>query len=243
VNFVSIWDAMRFANWLHNGQGSGDTETGAYTLTPVGIANNTVTRNPGWQWAVASEDEWYKAAYHQPASMGGDADNYWMFPTSSNFEPTPSQANDAHSQFSDTTPVGSYPANYYGAFDMAGNLWEWNDTIILDSISGRGLRGGSFSITPNVMEAGFRIYNVPLREENALGFRVVQKPPPCAADFDGSGFVDSDDFVLFVSQFALGCDGPASPDPACVKSADFDGSGFVDSDDFVAYVAAFERGC
>jgi len=31
VNFVSFWDAARFCNWLHNGQGSGgDTETGAY---------------------------------------------------------------------------------------------------------------------------------------------------------------------------------------------------------------------
>ena len=32
VNYVSFWDACRFANWLHNGQGNGDTETGAYTL-------------------------------------------------------------------------------------------------------------------------------------------------------------------------------------------------------------------
>lgn len=32
VNYVTWYDAIRFANWLHNGQGSGDTETGAYTL-------------------------------------------------------------------------------------------------------------------------------------------------------------------------------------------------------------------
>ena len=32
VNWVSWYDSIRFANWLHNGQGSGDTETGAYTL-------------------------------------------------------------------------------------------------------------------------------------------------------------------------------------------------------------------
>ena len=28
VVFVSFFDAMRFVNWLHNGQGSGDTEIG-----------------------------------------------------------------------------------------------------------------------------------------------------------------------------------------------------------------------
>jgi hypothetical protein len=87
VNFVSFWDACRFANWLHNGQGvgggSGDTETGAYTLTAGGISANTITRNAGWQWAVTSENEWYKAAYHQLASAGGDSDNYWLYPTSS----------------------------------------------------------------------------------------------------------------------------------------------------------------
>ena len=32
VNFVSFYDTLRFTNWLNNGQGSADTETGAYTL-------------------------------------------------------------------------------------------------------------------------------------------------------------------------------------------------------------------
>jgi hypothetical protein len=65
----------------------------------------------------------------------------------------------------------------------------------------------------------------------------------CPADFDGSGFLDSDDFIMFVSAFGLGCTGPGQPDAACVKSADYDGTGFVDSDDFIAYVTAFEAGC
>jgi formylglycine-generating enzyme required for sulfatase activity len=30
VNLVSVYDAMRFANWLYNGQGDADTEEGAY---------------------------------------------------------------------------------------------------------------------------------------------------------------------------------------------------------------------
>ena len=32
VNYVDFYDALRFANWMNNGQGNGDTETGAYTL-------------------------------------------------------------------------------------------------------------------------------------------------------------------------------------------------------------------
>ena len=35
VNSVTWYDAIRFANWLNNGQGNGNTETGAYTLLAV----------------------------------------------------------------------------------------------------------------------------------------------------------------------------------------------------------------
>jgi Tol biopolymer transport system component len=55
---------------------------------------------------------------------------------------------------------------------------------------------------------------------------------PCPADFDGTGFVDTDDFDAFVAAFELGLD-----------EADFDGSGFTDTDDFDAFVHAFELGC
>lgn len=54
----------------------------------------------------------------------------------------------------------------------------------------------------------------------------------CSSDFDGSGFVDIDDYVGFVAAFEAGED-----------AADFDGTGFVDVDDFVAFVNAFEAGC
>ena len=76
VNFVSWYDAIRFANWLNNGQGDGDTETGAYTLlggTPTPSNGSSITRNPGATWFLPSEDEWYKAAYYQPAAQGGDS--------------------------------------------------------------------------------------------------------------------------------------------------------------------------
>ncbi len=54
----------------------------------------------------------------------------------------------------------------------------------------------------------------------------------CPSDFDGSGFVDTDDFDAFVFAFIAG-----------EESADFDGTGFVDTDDYDAFVHAFEAGC
>ena len=73
VNYVSFYDALRFANWLHHGQpvgpqGPATTEAGAYALTAQAIANNSIARNPGARVALASEDEWYKAAYYDAAS-------------------------------------------------------------------------------------------------------------------------------------------------------------------------------
>ena len=50
-------------------------------------ALNAVSRNAGAQWFIPTENEWYKAAYHQPAAQGGDADNYWAYPTRTNSEP------------------------------------------------------------------------------------------------------------------------------------------------------------
>ncbi len=54
----------------------------------------------------------------------------------------------------------------------------------------------------------------------------------CRADFDCTGFVDTDDFTSFVLAFEAGS-----------NDADIDDTGFVDTDDFTAFVLAFEAGC
>ncbi len=54
----------------------------------------------------------------------------------------------------------------------------------------------------------------------------------CIADFDGTGFVDFDDYNAFVTDFEAGSD-----------TADVDASGFVDIEDFTYFVQLFEAGC
>lgn len=180
VNYVSWFDSIRFANWLHNGQGNGDTENGAYTLlggTPTPSNPEDINRNPGATWFLTSEDEWYKAAYHK---NDGDTANYFEYPTSSDSDPTaeapPGGSNSANYDIivSDLTDAGAYvdSDSPYGTFDQGGNVFEWNESLLLGSL--RKVRGGSSdspSIHLSAFEPGFA--GDPTNEDYLLGFRVA----------------------------------------------------------------------
>jgi sulfatase modifying factor 1 len=171
VNFVSWYDAARFANWLHNGQGSGSTETGAYTLSGnTGI----ITANIGAQVYLPSENEWYKAAYYSAANT-----SYSLYPNGQNTITT-ADANYGNPVGS-TTDVGSYSGDgsSYGTFDQGGNVREWNDAVHSDIFGSlRGLRGGSFSNLEADLRASSRNGSVPTHEANDIGFRVASVPEP-----------------------------------------------------------------
>jgi formylglycine-generating enzyme required for sulfatase activity len=199
VVFVSHLDAQRFANWIHNGQGSGSTETGAYTVSEMALHSGLAS-----VW-IPTEDEWYKAAYYQPTSAGGDSDSYWLYPTRSNTQPTSATApstilgavnynyNDARANginggyaatqstsFVNGTNylsnVGAYSnsSSYYGTFDQGGNVFEWNDAVIG---SVRGQSGGSWYGTGFNLRASNRFGITPASETDTIGFRLASSIP------------------------------------------------------------------
>lgn len=215
VTYVSWGDAARFANWLHNGQPTGaqvdiTTERGAYTLDGAtsSAALMLVSRNAGAVWVIPTENEWYKAAFHQPATQGGDSDNYWTYPMKTNSVPfsdtppgstidnrrvgnfysddgTPNGYNSGYAVTASTsysssqnylTDVGAYDLSpsYYGTFDQAGNVMEWNETAVISSQ--RGLRGGSWHLNSNSLQAADRGNGLPAIEFNYIGFRVASIP-------------------------------------------------------------------
>lgn len=168
---LEFWSsAARFCNWLHNGtprgaQDNSTTEDGAYTLTgrhgvalgddPIFGANG---RNVGARFHLPSENQWYKAAYHDPrteAERGpvGD-DHYWLYPTQSDDVPTaeepPGGSNSANyaSAVTGTTIVGAYrrTTSYFGAFDMGGNVSEWIEESLRGGYNVH--RGGSYASRP-----------------------------------------------------------------------------------------------
>ena len=185
VNWVTFWDSLRFANWLHNGQPTGaqdnsTTEDGAYTITALGIANNTITRNVGAAVFVTSEDEWYKAAYYDAGSA-----SYFDYPAGSDAETTcaapGATANTANCDdvVADLTDVGGYTgsASPYGTFDQGGNVDEWNEAI--ENLgSDRGGRGGSFDYPPSRLAADTAWMATPTFARSFGGFRVAS---PAAA--------------------------------------------------------------
>lgn len=184
VIYIDWYDAVRFANWMHNGQGSGDTEAGSYTLEgplmPIPANPNSITRNPGATWVLPSEDEWYKAAYHDPTTG-----NYFDYATRSNTLPTteapPGGANSVNAQeaVGDVTDVGSYSGAFspYFTYDQGGNVWEWNETLNFNDQ--RVLRGSSYrQLLPNFLNAHTRTANPAEWEQLDRGFRLALVPEP-----------------------------------------------------------------
>jgi len=146
VNYVSWFDAARVSNWLMNGATtSSSTETGAYTLLSGQTSGTAPAVNSGATFYVPTEDQWYKAAYYKG---GGTSAGYWNYATQNDSAPTAVTAGstgigsagstgnfanynrgaDWNSQDGNVTTVGTNGGpSAYGAFDMSGNLYEWND--------------------------------------------------------------------------------------------------------------------
>ena len=197
ITDVSFWNSTRFANWLDNGQpvapeGAGSTETGAYNLIATAMDvdlvntpanknllttsqrdNDSIVRDPSANWAITSENEWYKAAYYAPNRVPSGASGlYYDYPTQSD-SMIQSQAN---TYSSDTSPVGAYPyPTYYGTYDQGGNVYQWNETIT-NGYNVRGERGGSFKIGGDLGRlASFESsFQQPWITDSSWGFRVVQ---------------------------------------------------------------------
>jgi formylglycine-generating enzyme required for sulfatase activity len=88
------------------------------------------------------------------------------------------------------TPVGSFPPNAWGLFDMHGNVWEWCEDRYCPYVTGpatdplggcdsklRVIRGGSFAFGADSARCALRYTHPPQDRGPSLGFRVARDAP------------------------------------------------------------------
>ncbi len=153
---VSWQDAVAFTQWL--------------------------TRVTGLRHRLPTEAEWEVAArgglVSEPYPWGREApDQGGLY--RANYYPNDFAADG----FRLTAPVGSFPPNGYGLYDMAGNVAEWcqdryhppRKAAPFDNPEARLLKGGSWASRARDLRVAARQQAAPQYADGFIGFRVVRQ--------------------------------------------------------------------
>lgn len=185
------YEAAQFVNWLNTSSGfhiAYNLNQNTTLLTPWNSADawqvggENRFRHKDAVYILPSENEWYKAAFHQ---NDGVTANYWDYATASNSVPLSvsggTLANTAvfnHTlQPAEVNDAGGLSA--YGTMAQDGNVWEWMesayDGVNSHGSEGRAVRGGYFDGSFAGLRAGplGRTNFGPATSDLCIGFRVA----------------------------------------------------------------------
>ena len=146
-----------------------------------------ISKATGKEYRLPSEAEWEyacRAGTTTPFNFGETITSELV-----NYNGNFTYANEAKGEYrEETTPVGSFPANGFGLYDMHGNVWEWCADTWHDSYEGAPndgsawttggngtyvLRGGSWYVIPQGCRSANRLRFAPVYDYFNIGFRCV----------------------------------------------------------------------
>ena len=130
------------------------------------------------------EAEWEYAA------RGGSADTIYPWGNYYSQDRANGWGKGGDDRWDHSAPVGSFPANGFGLYDMVGNAGEWTSSVYRnlpyrgeqpgdpESRESRLMRGGSWADTPKFLRVSTRIHIPPTLRDSSLGFRCARDTSP-----------------------------------------------------------------
>jgi formylglycine-generating enzyme len=175
TNCISWYEGLQFCNYLT----SGDKSKGAYLFsgnnvnpgTFQGINRTAAQAAYGTIYVIPTEDEWYKAAYYKSNGSG-----YSLYANGTNIVPIAGLQSNYNKVIGAPWNVGTGTMEQNGTFDMMGNVWEWNEALII--VVAHGLRGGAYAFYDDTLASSYRGSYYSYDESNYFGFRVAEVPEP-----------------------------------------------------------------
>ena len=182
VHSVSWYDVVKWNNARSEKEGKVPAHYVDSAMIQVYRSGEKTPAGVKWDagYRLPTEAEWEKAM------RGGVAGKLYPWETD---EISPTLANYNLSTKGKTTPVGSYGANRYGLYDMAGNVWEWcwdwvggygqtaqSDPRGPSPGSNRVIRGGSWYDVAESCRVAYRGNGDPGMRGLNFGFRSVLPP-------------------------------------------------------------------
>jgi formylglycine-generating enzyme required for sulfatase activity len=187
---VSWYGAVAYANWRSQQEG----RQPCYNLSTweCDFNANGYRLPTEAQWEYAARGGLAGKRFPWGDTINHDYANYRANGSAYSYDTSPYTTWTYHPTWNDgvmpyTSPVGSFSANGYGLYDMAGNVWEWchdwySSTYYSSSPSSdptgpttgtyRVLRGGGWYNSAHICRVAYRYHDNPNYRVNNYGFRI-----------------------------------------------------------------------